>query len=70
MINQYNVTPTKVLSKVNNLRYIVKQCERAMGQTITLKSKEFEWIEDAIDFHRNQKDGYFSWWVIEVTYDD
>lgn len=52
------------------IEYIVSKCEMREGNVWTLSSETFKTVEDAIAYHRQQKDGHFSWWEIRVTYSE
>ena len=49
--------------------YIVKNVENAMGTVCTITEKYFESVEDAIEYHKKQKDSKLSWWMITVDYE-
>ena len=50
------------------IKYIVGKYELTCGQIRKIKSSEFSSVEEAIEFHKDQEDGAFSWWEITVEY--
>ena len=51
------------------IHYIVKKVENAMGTICVICQTYFSSVQDAIDYHKIQENGEFSWWVISVEYE-
>jgi hypothetical protein len=51
------------------IQYIVKKVENAMGSTCVICKTSFSSVQDAIDYHKIQENGEFSWWIISVEYE-
>lgn len=50
------------------ITYTVAKFSLEAGQLRSDQEKEFDYVDDAISHHKQQKDGYFSWWEITVNY--
>ena len=50
------------------IKYIVAKLSIDAGRLNSSQEKEFDNVEDAIKYHRQQKEGAFSWWDITVDY--
>lgn len=50
------------------IKYIVGNYENSCGRIVAIREKEFDSVEDAIEYHKKQRDGSFSWWEIRVLY--
>tara|TARA_R110000772_G_scaffold72404_2_gene157891 strand:+ start:1367 stop:1525 length:159 start_codon:yes stop_codon:yes gene_type:complete len=48
--------------------YTVARFSLEAGDLRSDREKVFDNVDDAISHHRQQKDGYFSWWEITVNY--
>lgn len=52
------------------VKYIVYKCYNSMGRTNKQKLDEFASAFDAICLHRKQKETEFTWYEINVEYED
>lgn len=50
--------------------YVVNKLESCQGYDRVIDKQEFFSVDDAITFHKKQKNTDFSWWVINVEYKD
>ena len=51
-----------------DITYAVEKCEMVRGMVETFESYVFCKVEDAVEFHKKQLTGAFSWWEIRVLY--
>ena len=52
------------------ISYMVVNLEVSGGGLQTHKKFVFDTAEQAIEFRKKQRDGYFSWWEIILNYTD
>lgn len=49
--------------------YEVTLCELCLGEVKRRNREVFNSVEEAIEFHRTQANGMYSWWDISVCYE-
>ena len=52
------------------IKYCVQKVESCGGNLDVIACVEFDNVEEAIDFHKKQESGFWSWWRIIVEYEE
>ncbi len=47
------------------IKYVVKKVD----SSCVIRQTSFSNVQDAIDYHKIQENGQFSWWIITVEYE-
>ncbi len=69
MLNLLNSLSPSGRGEIMKIKYLVQKVENAMGTTCVICQTSFSSVQHAIDYHKIQENGEFSWWIIIVEYE-